>query len=485
MRRLLVGGALAGCLLAPPVAAQDWGGDDDWGSDDDAVEVPVTIPAPQADTPSDHRFSFGGFVRRDEAWWTDRGALAKLRHSLDLEAEYRWQKALKVRASVHTEHDQSYAIIGQGNFDPEQVDAYEARVLPGDLYVSYGLGAVEITVGRQIVAWGEGDALSPLDVVNPRDNREPGLADLDDLRLAVLASRVGWFIGDHRLEVMAVHESYFGEFAPPMADYSPFSSLVAGPSAQLLAGKRIRYVHAQDRFALANQAALARWIYKGPGLDLGLYLASVLDRQGVVRLPSITLATLGADHIDLTLDHQRYTVVGTSGATSSGSWLLKWELAGQLGKAYNTGDVSGAADATAIPALDVETAHTLTAMGAVGYSGFADTQLAVEVQRGLQLSGPDDLLVPIDVPIVAARAQQTWLRERLTLMAGATAIGLTADRGWLLRAEATYEVLDGLKVGAGYITYHSGDADKFGPFTGFDQHDRVFSKLRYDFGQSW
>ncbi len=197
-----------------------------------------------------------------------------------------------------------------------------------------------------------------------------------------------------------------------------------------------------------------------------------------MRLPPLSPALLTADTLTLTLDHRRYTLLGTSGATTAGAWLFKWELASELNKPVNAGDATG----TPIPALRVDAATTLQLMGSVGYAGFDDVQLFVEVQQGVVLDGPDDLLLPLDVPIAAARAQWQLLKERLTLSAAATAIGWTAERGWLVRGEARYAVGDGLSVTAGYIHYDGGDGgDAFGPFYGFDDHDRVFTRVRYDF----
>ena len=48
-------------------------------------------------------------------------------------------------------------------------------------------------LGRQIVNWGRSDTVRVLDVINPLDNREPGLVDIEDLRLPVTMARVDYF----------------------------------------------------------------------------------------------------------------------------------------------------------------------------------------------------------------------------------------------------------------------------------------------------
>lgn len=481
-RPLLVAPVLALALAPPAWAQEDWGGGSDWLGETAPVAAPDASDL-KADTSA---WSLTGFARLDHALWVQRLAddpWAKGRQSLDLALEY-GGKTLRLLLSGHGEWDAAYQVDRDAE-SPAHLDVYELRYLDGEQFVATSAGEFEATFGRQIVAWGEGDALSPLDVVNPRDGREPGLADLDDLRLAVLATRVGWFRDAHRIEVMAVHESYFGEQPSPLSDFSPFRAVLQRDDippaiATLLASKTYRFAHTPDRFDGKAQQWLGRWVYKGPGLDFGLYLASVLDRQGVASLPdAATLLT--ADTITLTLDHRRYTVAGLSGATSEGSWLFKWEVAAELNKAYSTGNVDAPFNPVMPPSLGVAEGSLLTGMLGVTYTGISDLNLALEVQKGVFLDEPVDVLFPADAPIVALRGQYLMLDQRLTIQAAATAIGATAEYGGLVRAEALYTLADGWKAGGGYIHYATGDADAFGPFSAYTEHDRLFAKLRYDF----
>lgn len=472
-----VAGMHAPDARAQDAGAQDAGTPDEWGAGDGAFDFDVPAAALEAPPPP-RDWSLTGFLRSDWGLWAERlddQPFAKGRQSLDVDLGY-VHGPWRVKVAEHVEYDLAYTVDADAYDDPT-IDAYRFRALSGEQLVGFAAGPVEITVGRQIVAWGEGDVLSPLDVVNPRDNREPGLADLDDLRLSVLATRVGWFEGSHRVEAMVLHESYFGERAPPLAPFSPFRALLASDpaAAALIAGKSFDYQHVQDRFALDQQEPMLRWVYKGAGLDAGLYVASVLDDQGVVVLPTL-LSLLAKDDIDIALDHRRYTATGLSAATSFGDFVMKWEVAAEIGRPYNTGDTSAT-----VPVLDVAEVDTLTAMSGLAWSGVTDLTLAAEVQRGFGLDPPADLLVPLNLPVGALRLSYRALRDRLTLNAAATSLGLRAQYGWLARAEATYEILDGFKAGVGFVHYGPGDEGKFGPFTGFDDHDRAFAKLRWDF----
>ncbi len=439
--------------------------------------------------------SLTGFYRSDWSTWAERWggddarrAWSRGRQGLDL--IYTWKRdALRVRLHGHGEYDLRY--LGDDlhdidadlpgatdDFDDATARVHGRQLVPREALAALSLGAVEVTVGRQIVAWGEGDALSPLDVVNPRDLREPGMADLDDLRMSVLATRVGVFFDDHRVEAMVIHEADFGLRSPPFGPYSPFPSLVgaAGSSdaAAFLSGKSFRYRHAEARFALDQQQPMLRWVYKGPGVDLGLYAAYVMDRQGVVELPE-TSALGASDTVEVTLRHPAYALLGTSGAWAWDALLVKWELAAALDRSYTTGNGEAFP-----PALGVDQGSAVDVMVGITWSPDTTTQLALEGARSTFVDAPAGLQFPADLPQVAFRISKRLLRERLVLLGALSVIGLEADeRGFLGRVQANYEMADGLSGTVGFVHYDP-SAD-LGPLSGLGEHDQVFVSGRWDF----
>jgi hypothetical protein len=79
--------------------------------------------------------------------------------------------------------------------------------------------------------------LSVLDLINPRDLREPLLSDPADLRMPVLMTRAGLTLDRARAELVVVHEPYFGLLAPPLGEFSPLRKLLLenpafGPTIQ-------------------------------------------------------------------------------------------------------------------------------------------------------------------------------------------------------------------------------------------------------------
>jgi len=482
--------------VAPPVDAaenppeveaedEDWGDEDDgWGDEDSGFDASVFDDSfSQVELTAPSPWSVTGFARSAWGLWMERlddEPWAKGRQSLDLEATYKKDGWRAVMAG-HAEYDLRY-LHQRERFDDATLEAYEWQVLGREMFVAYSWERVEATVGRQIVAWGEGDALSPLDVVNPRDLREPGIADLEDIRLAVLASRLGYFVGDHRFELMVIHEAEFGLRSPPFGPYSPFPELLASDpaAAALLGDKTIRFEDEQDRFALENQQVLGRWVYKGPGIDLGVLGGYVLDKQGVIgdlvdlSDPAALAAFIDADEVALSLDHQHYGVLGTSGARAWGSLLLKWELGLEVGRPLNvqTEGVAG-------PEFGQIRTDLIQTMAGLSWTPEPEVQVGLEVLKPFRTETVEDLLFDIDAPTVALRFSWRGLKERLTVAGGLSVLGFQAEQGWLVGLDATYEAVQSLFVSLGYTTIHPGD--DFGFLSGLDSHDQLTVRLRYDF----
>lgn len=81
---------------------------------------------------------------------------------------------------------------------------------------------LDLKVGRQIVVWGKSDNFRVVDVLNPPDLREPGLVDIENLRLPSCKSRLDYYQGDWSLSGLAIHEIRFDKLPPYGSDFYPF-----------------------------------------------------------------------------------------------------------------------------------------------------------------------------------------------------------------------------------------------------------------------
>jgi hypothetical protein len=458
----------------------------------DAAPAPdgaaLRTPEPAAD-PRAGQLDVTGSLAHRSALWTrrlDAHPLAVARNSLDFSLRYKkplgagpHAPGLRLRADGHLEHDLAYQQSHLRADEPTR-EVYEAQVIGRETYAALSWGAFELTVGRQIVPFGQGEILSPLDVVNPRDQREPGLAELEDLRMAVLATRLGAYVEQHRFELMVVHESYFGLRPAPLSDYSPLRALLQDdPQVQsVLAGKQLRYDDAPGRFTNGAGQLYARWSFVGAGVDLALYAASTLDKQGVPSLPPT--AALLQDDVALTLWHPRYTLLGHAGALPLGSVVLRWELGVDLDRPLGVRDERGSV--LALGLVRRELGHALLA---VSYFGVSDTTISVEYAQSLLLE-PASLPTSVDwlgfaqAPALALRVTRSLLRETLTLQLVGTWLGVDPYLGSFVRLELDYELATALHWTLGYALYAPSD-EPASPLYGYTRHDRLYSAVRWDF----
>lgn len=445
--------------------------------DDDAFDfgdVEEAAPVDVASSP----FSLTGFFRSEEGFWVERlgsEPLAKARQSLDLLGTWKggpWRAAL----AVHGEYDAAY-LIDRARFDRATLEAYEWLVDIRRAHLGVELGPVDVTVGYQVLNWGEGDAISLADLSNPRDMREPGLADLEDLRLPALMTRVGWFSGAHRVELAWIHEAFFGYRTPPLGPFSPLPALLTGASgfdvAALLEGRELSFGHRQGRFAWDTQQWLGRWSWRGEGLDLALFGGLALDHQGVVLWPEPS--ALVAPEIRVDLDHRRFGFAGFAGARPVGDWLLKWEAVFLFDKPWNTLSTG----AGGLPEVGVETSASFGGMLGVQYGGVENTQIALEMAQTLPFRTELPYIFAPDTPQIALRINHLALRETLTILAALTSFGWKGELGWVARAEVGWRIQDGIELGLGYIHYEP--SSRPGPIAGLDRHDRLSLKFRWDF----
>lgn len=479
----------------PASAATDTsaGGGDDADSIGFGAAAPATSSQPSTPVTTESEpgtLEVSGNLRHRAALWIERMGeepFAQARQIADLAVRYKKpfhvgddRLLLRLVGEVSAEYDFAY-LHDRERFDQATLDVYEWNVIGRESYAALSWGALELTVGRQIVPWGQGQMITPLDVINPRDLREPYLAEVEDIRMAVLASRAGLFFGPHRLEAMVVHESYFGLRAPPLGDFSPLRRLILDDPrrAAALEGKTLHYENVPDRFVEGAGQFYGRYAYTGAGVDLALYAASTLDRIGVPQSPD-PRAVASSSNIALPLWHPRYAMFGHSGAKPIGAVLLRWELGVELDRPLT---VRTGPDQP----LGMIQRHQLNAMLGLSYSGIEDTTLTLEYGQGLVLDNPEraagdprSLLMPVEAPALAARVTRSALRERLLITLTGMLQGFDPFVGAFGRAELDYELFEAFHAGLGYIAYFP-SATQFGPLYGFERNDRLYATLRWHF----
>lgn len=372
---------------------------------------------------------------------TDHRGLSRLRYKLNLDFEASLSDyPVWLKASGYASHDAVYALQEDHDYSDAQIRAYENDADWTELYLSGMYERTQLSIGRQIVVWGKSDNLRVTDIINPMDNRQPGMVDIKDLRLPLTMARLYHPIGDWGITAMAIPEIRFNKMPPNGSDYS--AGGIPREEIPESGGDSTEY-------AVAANGHFSGW-------DLSLYWAQVHDDT-----PSLSTTPSGP-----LLIHQRLTMLGLATNVVSGSWL--WKLEGAHFSGFDYG-VEGHAEQRNDVLLGME------------YNGFRDTNLSLErVQRSYL--DYDDQLGARGIEEhewqTALRYTGDFMHDRLQLIGLITLMGESGEDGHFARYSASYDLKDALELTGGVISYEGGDHAFLELMR---DNDRVFVDLKYSF----
>ncbi|MCB1852153.1 MAG: hypothetical protein KDI83_15485 [Gammaproteobacteria bacterium] len=377
----------------------------------------------------------------DEA---DFRGLSRLRTSLDLELDGDLTPGWRLHLGLHGDYDAIYQVNGRDQYRSPLLDESENEVEVGEFYLQGSPAAdLDLKLGRQILVWGKSDNLRVTDILNPLDMREPGIVDIEDLRLPVGMARLDYFREDWSFSLIAIPEVRFSKLPPYGSDFYQGS---AAPPAERVPG---------DGFGNLQYALAANGIFSG--WDLAFYWADLYQDQ----------AYLAPNGGVPERRHSRITMAGSATNVALGNWLLKGEFAYLNGLRFNN-----------LPGVKRERADLLVG---VEYSGFDNTTLSLE-RAVRRLSGFNDELAAAGYAEhqwqTALRYQGEFLNARLKLTALATFYGASLNQGGFLRLSGDYELAEAQILTLGVIFYENGESP---PVFGIGDNDRLFASYRYSF----
>lgn len=358
----------------------------------------------------------------------DYRGLSRLRVKLNLEHDYGFSANWRSRVTGYGYYDLAYQINGRDDYTDKVLDECESEIELGEAWVQGKLNKqTDLKLGRQIVAWGKSDNIRITDLINPMDNRDPGMTDIEDLRLPLAMARLDYYVGDWGITALAIPEIRFNKTPPYGSDFYPMATPM--PNEAIPSG---------TEYGLAANGIFSGW-------DLSLYWASLYDDN-----PTL---------VNAQLEHRRIKMLGSALNVAIDNWLLKAEAA-------HLQDLSD----NSLPNDRFNRTDTLLG---VEYSGFRDTTLSLEIAN----RHPHHQAVN-DEWQTALRYKGDFMHARLHLLAVASLFGESLDEGGFGRYSAAYDLADGLTLTGGVVTYHSGS--KF-PFGMYGENDRVFVDLKYSF----
>ena len=378
----------------------------------------------------------------------DLDGLSRLRSKADLQADLKLPFSLRARVAGYIFHDWVYLILDRDNFTDDVLDENETEAELGETYIQGRLlPDLDIKFGRQIVVWGTSESLRVTDVINPLDQREPGMMDIEDLRLPVAMTRLDYYL-DNRWGItgLAIHEIRFNKEPPFGSDFFPGSV-------------PLRHEVIPD-FSFKNQEFAVALTGRLTGWDISFHGAWLFDDNSHPERSKQDV---------LIRKHNRLAVFGGTVQVARGNWLIKAETAFLRGLKFSS--------------LPDQKKTRIDILAGVEYSGFKDTTITLEAVNR-HLFDHDELLKRFPDQKrknefqSLLRANRGFFNDTLHVTFLALALGLRAQDGSFERTQIEYDLTDNLSVTFGAIFYQGGDKALF---EAIEDNDRLFLELKYSF----
>jgi hypothetical protein len=428
---------------------------------DERVDLSGSISAGGSYSYLDHKVPHGDEVGRS----TPYGNLTRFDLDGFLQLDVNLTDDWQIRAEATGWYDFVYRIKGRGEFGGEVLDVYEWQVDTGEVYLTGPLHQnLDITIGRKIVNWGRSDTFRVVDVVNPLDNKEPGLIDIEDLRRPKAMVKIDATKGPWSAQVLVIPESRYDRNPPPGSDYFPeLPDLLPNPP---IPGFELPVLEIDGRSDFKDAPEVAIKVDgRFSGWDISLYGAYVDETTRVIDL----------ELIGLRAEANRFGLVGVAGNVTRGAWLFKAELAWKTDLRVLRFEIGN-------PIPSSVDKDRIDSMVGVEYYGRDNLQITLEVLNRHLLNwptGPETLqLTPQSRFESSLRISRPFFHERLDLTALAVGFGERLQHGGLIRFSGDYELTDAWKAAGGIIFYIGGPDRGLGSF---DSNDRLFAEIKYSF----
>jgi hypothetical protein len=382
---------------------------------------------------------------------TDWRGFSKARTDLQIDLDARFSDSWSAKLGAKGFYDGIYSLQGRDEYTRSVLDEYEDEVELREAYVQGKLTSkLDLKAGRQIVVWGKSDNIRITDVLNPLDMREPGMTDIEDLRLPLAMTKLDYYFGNWELSGIAIHEIRFNKMPVYGYDFYPADEPMPPedkPDNSL----------ENTEWALSLSGIFSGW-------DLDLYYARVFNDS-----PHMEYVLFDDDSTEIQQKHERLHMFGFAYNKALGNWLLKGEGA-VLNRVHYTNRPG-----TGYTRLDV--------LAGAEYSGFNETLISLEIanrhinnHRPCLEKYPDGVLQ--DMYQLAFRYNRDFLNDTLSLSLLVMIYGPSDADGSFERLALDYDLTDTITVRGGAVLYQSGDLLTMQEV---GDNDRVFAELRYSF----
>lgn len=372
----------------------------------------------------------------------------KAQTALYLQFDSKLSEKWKLRISTDAYYDVIYDIYSTNKYNNNVLNAYKTQLRFDDTYIQGQLSSkLDLKLGRQIVIWGKSDTIRITDIINPMDNRELGLTDIEDLRLPTTMAKLDYYLGMWNLSAMLIGESRIMQEAPPRSEFFAIDTIFPHAPNPFFPLQTPTTSTANLQYAFAANGVFSGW-------DLSFYAADVLDQKWHIRSNERVVSNI--------------QMFGSALNIAIGSWLLKTESAYIQGVQYNTTQ---------------DEKNRFDTLAGFDYMGFKESVISLEIANRhifnyeIQMTGLSDF-VNKDEFQSALRINHSLYNDTLNITALATFFGSKFENGGFNRIWLEYDIIDALSTNIGFVDYFGGEKPYF---ESLKNNDRFFADITYNF----
>jgi len=365
--------------------------------------------------------------------------VTSLKSSLLLGSEYKFNNNWRFKTNVKAYSDAIYYLRDK-SFSDHEVDELQNEVELFDAYIQGSINDnIDVKLGRQVVVFGRSDTIRITDILNPLDNRHPGIVDNEDLYLPVAMAKFDYFIEEWRITPIVILEQRFSKNPPFGSDFYPTSYIVPDN------------IHYNDiTYALSIGGEFSNW-------DLNFYAAKVYNDAGYIPIME-----------NSKIRHDKISMFGIAQNFVNGSWLFKTEVAYFDGLKYSS-------------TQEKKFMRTDALIG-VEYNGMANTLITYDFSVR-HLNNYDDRLLSEfnflekNTYQQAFRINSNFINETLHFNYLISLFGNHLNKGGYQRVWSQYDIKDNIHIDIGVLDFIGGTTY----FNKIKDNDMIFTNINYFF----
>jgi hypothetical protein len=387
-----------------------------------------------------------------------------------------WSKIMgrmEVGSRGQLENGMQYKISGRVDYNAVyDVNDYYASAVGNDQrakfylrenYLDFSSGDWEYRLGRQHIVWGEMVGLFFADVVSAKDMREFILPDFQLMRIPQWAARAEYFKDDYHAELIWIPFPSYDEVGKPLdpttnRSGSEFYAYPGTPSGfvPMVLGE------SKPSSRLSNTNYGLRLSRLTNGWDMSGFLYSSMDSS-----PTAYVVNKLGPVYQYQLRHERIWQAGGTLAKDMGNFVLKAEAIYTNGRQYNV------TDATDVDGVVKQ--NTLDWVLGLDFNPGTDTRLNTQFFQRIYFDYSQHI-----IPDRVENGFSLLVNHKFSeaLEAEALVVRSLNRSDWMFRPKINWGFQPNWKLTFGLDVFSGPPTGIFGQF---DDKDRIYTEVRYDF----